>query len=274
MAKTKIKLISKTIFIILLTPTAFLAFHAFLFSVWYAKNDLLFATVLVGSFTLMLFSFRVSKWIHFPKLKREFVENDEESSSATILKKDIVLADFFEILLWYIFIVLVYLYLWKFHGFPETADNWRAILLGYVMFFTGSIICAVLLKLMRFSFETLQKDFRRFFGIFRRLASVLIFHIAVNITFACLYQIISILDENAFNTSPNNFLDALYFSTVTITTLGYGDILPNAGYVKILVILETMLGIILLGAVLSSALSIALLPEQKGSEKCRHTSDE
>ncbi|OAA82871.1 potassium channel family protein [Clostridium ljungdahlii] len=39
----------------------------------------------------------------------------------------------------------------------------------------------------------------------------------------------------------------IYFSAVTITTLGYGDILPNSIIVRFMVIMETILGIIIVG---------------------------
>jgi Ion channel. len=43
----------------------------------------------------------------------------------------------------------------------------------------------------------------------------------------------------------------LYFSSVTITTLGYGDILPNSTIVRILVMLETILGVVIIGMFVS-----------------------
>jgi voltage-gated potassium channel Kch len=49
-----------------------------------------------------------------------------------------------------------------------------------------------------------------------------------------------------------NFLDYLYFSSVTITTLGYGDILPNSTKVRFLVMVESFLGVIIVGAFISS----------------------
>lgn len=39
----------------------------------------------------------------------------------------------------------------------------------------------------------------------------------------------------------------LYFSAVTITTLGYGDILPNSTMVRVLVMLETIFGVVIIG---------------------------
>jgi hypothetical protein len=47
-------------------------------------------------------------------------------------------------------------------------------------------------------------------------------------------------------------LDFLYFSAVTITTVGYGDILPNSSYVRTLVMAEALLGVTLIGGFVSS----------------------
>jgi len=43
------------------------------------------------------------------------------------------------------------------------------------------------------------------------------------------------------------FFDSIYFSFITITTLGYGDMLPNSKMTKFYVILESISGVILLG---------------------------
>lgn len=45
----------------------------------------------------------------------------------------------------------------------------------------------------------------------------------------------------------------IYFSAVTITTLGYGDILPNSTIVRIMVIIETLFGITITGMFASCA---------------------
>lgn len=46
--------------------------------------------------------------------------------------------------------------------------------------------------------------------------------------------------------------DFLYFSAVTITTVGYGDILPNSSRVRLLVMTEALLGVVCIGAFVSS----------------------
>lgn len=46
--------------------------------------------------------------------------------------------------------------------------------------------------------------------------------------------------------------DFLYFSAVTISTLGFGDILPNSSLVRILVTIETLIGMIMIAIIASS----------------------
>ncbi|MBO7746359.1 two pore domain potassium channel family protein [Paenibacillus sp. MWE-103] len=45
--------------------------------------------------------------------------------------------------------------------------------------------------------------------------------------------------------------DFWYFSAITITTLGFGDITPNSGPVKVGVMIETLLGVLLVGIYVS-----------------------
>ena len=58
---------------------------------------------------------------------------------------------------------------------------------------------------------------------------------------------------------PNNkisvYTDCLYFSTITIASVGYGDIMPQSGLAKFLVCLETIMGQLLLALGIASAYS-------------------
>lgn len=44
----------------------------------------------------------------------------------------------------------------------------------------------------------------------------------------------------------HNYFDSLYFSTTTITTLGYGDFVPSSWITKALTIYEVLLGLLLI----------------------------
>lgn len=64
---------------------------------------------------------------------------------------------------------------------------------------------------------------------------------------------ISIIDKyERQNKFKYSLIDFLYFSAVTITTLGYGDILPNSSIIRCLVMFETLIGMILIAVFTAS----------------------
>lgn len=56
--------------------------------------------------------------------------------------------------------------------------------------------------------------------------------------------------------AQNSFGSALYLSLVTLATLGYGDIVPTSGLLRILLPIEALIGIALVTAAISWVLSI------------------
>jgi hypothetical protein len=93
--------------------------------------------------------------------------------------------------------------------------------------------------------------------------------------FAALFQRLSLLCEDsavslcqgepAFSQSLSRFADAAYFSTVTLSTTGYGDIAPVSGVARALVAVEIMIGFGLLGFLLSRVAGLALPVSQVSS---------
>jgi len=59
-------------------------------------------------------------------------------------------------------------------------------------------------------------------------------------------------------------IDFLYFSAVTITTLGFGDILPNSTIVRFVVMIETLLGLLIIGYFISYSIDDSKMPIAKG----------
>jgi voltage-gated potassium channel Kch len=60
-------------------------------------------------------------------------------------------------------------------------------------------------------------------------------------------------------------VDMLYLSFVTFATIGYGDITPNTGLAKILIMIEIMSSVIILGMIV--AMAIGLLSERTESDQ-------
>ena len=93
---------------------------------------------------------------------------------------------------------------------------------------------------------------------FERIGRVLIpafafltFYVLIVILFACLYRIIDLHLPGAhfnFNGAPYeiSFSESLYFSLVSMSTLGYGDIAPTGGLVRALVVIEVVAGVLLM----------------------------
>jgi hypothetical protein len=65
-------------------------------------------------------------------------------------------------------------------------------------------------------------------------------YIAVSLVFGFLYYFFDSLDfKSATGSDTVRFLDYIYFSAVTFTTIGYGDIVPKAGAGQVIVLIES-----------------------------------
>ena len=64
-----------------------------------------------------------------------------------------------------------------------------------------------------------------------------------------------------------NFGRMLYFSAVTITTVGYGDVIPLTGAARFFAAFEATLGIILLGLFINSLAFAATEKEGSGADR-------
>jgi voltage-gated potassium channel len=81
-------------------------------------------------------------------------------------------------------------------------------------------------------------------------------YVGLVINFGVIYYFLPNLFSAAFFAPAlDNFVDALYFSGVTITTLGYGDIKPDHAVTKLLVLYELFSGLLLVVVALSVYLS-------------------
>jgi voltage-gated potassium channel Kch len=88
-------------------------------------------------------------------------------------------------------------------------------------------------------------------------------YILLGLIWALLYLFIAETVPDAFNGLPQagwleNFADATYFSFVTITTLGYGDIWPVLRLARFLVYMEAIVGVFYMAILVASLIGVRL----------------
>lgn len=84
------------------------------------------------------------------------------------------------------------------------------------------------------------------FGYGERPARVIMSAILIITLFAFLFMTSGISNVGIEHITSNNFFDCMYFSTITFTTLGYGDFRPLEGLGRILAGSEAFLGAIMM----------------------------
>jgi hypothetical protein len=95
-------------------------------------------------------------------------------------------------------------------------------------------------------------------------------YLLVGLTWAILYQLCDHTLSGAFNLPATHHLDPesrqeefTYFSFVTLTTLGYGDITPVHPIVRMFVILEALLGQLFPATLLARLVSLEVIHRQE-----------
>lgn len=77
------------------------------------------------------------------------------------------------------------------------------------------------------------------------------------LAFGASYYAMSAANPASFSRQLS-ILDSIYFSVITIATVGYGDIAPVAGHAKVLTIFEVLLGLLYILFIVSIFLSVFL----------------
>ena len=127
-------------------------------------------------------------------------------------------------------------------------------------------IMIVQINLLLFDqFRAAKQKWPYFVTSFRRTVLLLIHnYLEIIIWFALLYHTFYYLFETK-NIYLNTVLGSAYFSLVTMTTLGYGDITPKSQWGIVIVIIQALIGIFM--AILLLARFIALLPKPKSIDE-------
>jgi hypothetical protein len=84
---------------------------------------------------------------------------------------------------------------------------------------------------------------------------LLVVYILLGIVFGLTYQVFDVVSPPSLTPEGQGISGALYYSFVTLATLGYGDVLPGNNAVRALAIAEALIGQLYLVSVVSLAVS-------------------
>jgi len=92
------------------------------------------------------------------------------------------------------------------------------------------------------------------------LCSAVALYLLIGVTWALTYIVIDTLDPSAFEqlavSAWAGGTDYVYFSFVTLTTLGYGDISPSGNFVRIWAVMEAVVGVLYLALLIARLVSL------------------
>jgi len=85
-------------------------------------------------------------------------------------------------------------------------------------------------------------------------------YLLLGMSWSALYGLVLLFEPNAIRGIPDqswieNFSYCTYFSFITLTTLGYGDVVPQLAIVRVLAFLEAVTGVFFMAVVVASLLN-------------------
>jgi voltage-gated potassium channel len=156
-------------------------------------------------------------------------------------------------LLWQLPVWAIGLSLYIVFGIEESSVNTDATFL-IAMAAIGVIVFAVAHEVATFLIDIgllLEEFVTRMTRLLVPAFAFLCFYAILVIVFAAIYNLVSHgAEAHQFRIGtefrPLSFFEALYFSVVTLATVGYGDIVPASNLVRALVAVEVIFGILLI----------------------------
>src|SRR5262249_34101121 len=120
-----------------------------------------------------------------------------------------------------------------------------------------------LLSLLLFLIVVLAQTLRRGPITFHRILGAVAAYLLLGVIWAYAYSLVALLRPGAFSgpVSPADGPRAwFYFSFVTLTTVGYGDVLPVHPVARSLATLEAVVGSLYLAILIARLVSLAVVP--------------
>ena len=103
-----------------------------------------------------------------------------------------------------------------------------------------------------------------------RIVGAICIYLLMGLIWALMYLFIAQAIPGAFNGVEqlvwyDNFADVAYYSYVTLTTLGYGDISPVAPIARFLVYMEAVIGVFYMAILVASLIGVGINESQNSS---------
>ncbi|TMA80313.1 MAG: hypothetical protein E6J72_08700 [Deltaproteobacteria bacterium] len=148
------------------------------------------------------------------------------------------------------------------------AVRWGALYFGHGPLILASILAEVFC--ISVVVIVLTEVFRGGRVTFHRIRGAVAAYLLLGLTFAFAYEMITLKWPDAFTfanarpTMPDALISHfVYFSFVTLTTLGYGDVTPNHPIARSLVTVEALIGQLFPAILLARLVSLELLHEER-----------
>jgi hypothetical protein len=234
----------------------FLLFHTFIIGVFLFRNALEIPFLII--FPLMWIGhLRIISYMPFNPFSEKLFKIKKS-------RKLLSVTGIIEAIMWYSYVVCIYYY---YHvKFPEfgnflnskVAFSWgdtKPVLWGYISFFVGSIIMSITIATISKPINDLLYQFREQRHILQRLKFAFVLYLFVDLFFSSIIRIVSLNTNQPYSPDITSTIDSFYFSTITLATLGYGDIHPVSEVAKLLSAIEVIVGVFLIAIVISAAIS-------------------
>lgn len=147
-------------------------------------------------------------------------------------------------------------------GILLASSTHNAILLGLTLFIELIFFSVILMTML--SYVYLQDSIT-----LNKLLAAIVSYLVLGILFALLFTLTAIISPQSFQYTvtqvfpnlkpfphPGFFSEALYFSFVTLSTLGYGDWVPMLGPIKMISALEAVMGQLFIAVLIARLVGI------------------
>ena len=132
---------------------------------------------------------------------------------------------------------------------------------GAGMLYLASVTCALLSTVILILFSTycvMRYVLKARVITGDQIYAGICMYVMLGFAFGAVFYLVNILDPNSFGATPASAdtPDLMYFSFVTLATLGYGDIVPRSNAARYVAVVEALAGMIYIAVFMARLVSL------------------